>query len=66
MLIGTLCQIRWFDMVLKRLRKYNGFKNRVFKSDNINIKFLMNSLLYSTSNLINYCSTGMLFYIKDL
>ena len=31
-----------------------GFKNRLFKSDNINIKVLINSLFYITSNLTNY------------
>ena len=31
-----------------------GFKNRLLKSDNINIKVLVNSLFYNTSNLTNY------------
>ena len=47
----------------------HSFKNRLFKSDksgNINIKVLVNSLFYNTSNLINYMYwPGMLFYIKD-
>ena len=31
-----------------------GFRNRLFKSNNINIKVLVNSLFYDTNNLTNY------------
>ena len=31
-----------------------GFKNRLFKPDNINIKVLVSSLFYNTNNLTNY------------
>ena len=58
-LIGTtMSNTRIFngDKSFKELERdpVYGFKNRIFKSDNINIKVLVNSLFDNTSNVTNY------------
>ena len=37
----------------------HGFKNKLFQSNNINIKVLVKSLFYNTSKLTNYWNSDL-------